>query len=34
VVLRLRDVVYDFRPDESEEVFRDWFGHGAADPAE
>ena len=33
-VLRLRDLIYDFRPDETEEVFRDWFGHAAADPAE
>ena len=33
-VLRLRDLVYDFRPAETEEVFRDWFGHAAADPAE
>jgi ubiquinone/menaquinone biosynthesis C-methylase UbiE len=33
-VLRLRDLIYDFRPAETEEVFRDWFGHAAADPAE
>jgi ubiquinone/menaquinone biosynthesis C-methylase UbiE len=33
-VLRLRDLIYDFRPTETEEVFRDWFGHAAADPAE
>ena len=33
-VLRLRDLIYDFRPAETEEVFREWFGHAAADPAE
>ena len=33
-VLRLRDLVYDFRPDKTEEVFRNWFEHAAADPAE
>ena len=33
-VLRLRDLIYDFRPAEIGEVFRDWFGHAAADPAE
>ena len=33
-VLRLRDLIYDFRPAETEEVFRNWFGHAAADPAE
>ena len=33
-VLRLRDLIYDFRPDETEEVFRNWFEHAAADPAE
>jgi ubiquinone/menaquinone biosynthesis C-methylase UbiE len=33
-VLRLRDLIYDFRPAETGEVFRDWFGHAAADPAE
>jgi ubiquinone/menaquinone biosynthesis C-methylase UbiE len=32
-VLRLRDLVYDFRPDETEEVFRNWFEYAAADPA-
>jgi ubiquinone/menaquinone biosynthesis C-methylase UbiE len=32
-VLRLRDLIYDFRPDETEEVFRNWFAHAAADPA-
>ncbi|HEY3648726.1 MAG TPA: hypothetical protein VGL33_12210, partial [Streptosporangiaceae bacterium] len=24
----------DFRPAETEEVFRNWFGHAATDPAE
>jgi len=33
-VLRLRDLIYDFRPAETEEVFRNWFGHAAADPAQ
>ena len=33
-VLRLRDLIYDFRPAETEEVFRNWFGHAAVDPAE
>ena len=33
-VLRLRDLIYDFRPAETEEVFRNWFGHAARDPAE
>ena len=33
-VLRLRDLIYDFRPAETEEVFRNWFAHAAADPAE
>ena len=33
-VLRLRDLIYDFRPAETEEVFRNWFGHAATDPAE
>jgi ubiquinone/menaquinone biosynthesis C-methylase UbiE len=33
-VLRLRDLIYDFRPAETEEVFRDWFGLAAADPAD
>ena len=33
-VLRLRDLIYDFRPAETEEVFRNWFGQAAADPAE
>ena len=30
----LRDLIYDFRPDETEEVFQNWFRHAAADPAE
>ena len=33
-VLRLRDLIYDFRPAETEEVFRNWFGYAATDPAE
>jgi hypothetical protein len=33
-MLRLRDLIYDFRPADTEGVFRDWFGHAAADPAE
>jgi len=33
-VLRLRDLIYDFRPAETEDVFRNWFGHAAVDPAE
>jgi ubiquinone/menaquinone biosynthesis C-methylase UbiE len=33
-VLRLRDLVYDFRPDEAAEVFTGWLASAAADPAE
>jgi ubiquinone/menaquinone biosynthesis C-methylase UbiE len=33
-VLRLRDLIYDFRPAETEDVFREWFAHAATDPAE
>jgi ubiquinone/menaquinone biosynthesis C-methylase UbiE len=33
-ILRLRDLIYDFRPAETEEVFQDWFRYAAADPAE
>ena len=33
-VLRLRDLIYDFRPDETEGVFRGWFEHAATDPAQ
>jgi ubiquinone/menaquinone biosynthesis C-methylase UbiE len=33
-VLRLRDLIYDFGPADTEEVFRDWFGHAATDPAD
>ena len=33
-VLRLRDLIYDFRPADTEAVFLDWFGRAAADPAE
>jgi ubiquinone/menaquinone biosynthesis C-methylase UbiE len=32
-VLRLRDLIYDFRPDQTGEVFQNWFTHAAADPA-
>jgi SAM-dependent methyltransferase len=33
-VLRLRDLVYDFRPQEAEEVFRGWLESAATDPAQ
>ena len=33
-VLRLRDLIYDFRPSEAAEVFRGWFQHAAADAAD
>ena len=33
-VLRLRDLIYDFRPGDAEGIFRGWFEHAAADPAE
>jgi SAM-dependent methyltransferase len=33
-VLRLRDLVYDFHPDEAEEVFKGWLGSAATDPAQ
>jgi SAM-dependent methyltransferase len=32
-VLRLRDLVYDFQPDEAETVFAGWFAAAATDPA-
>ena len=32
-VLRLRDLIYDFRPAEAAAVFQDWFDSAAADPA-
>ena len=32
-VLRLRDLIYDFRPAETDEVFRNWFRNAAANPA-
>jgi SAM-dependent methyltransferase len=32
-VLRLRDLIYDFRPAEASEIFGDWFAGAAADPA-
>ena len=33
-ILRLRDLVYDFRPEEAEEVFAGWLAAAAADPAD
>ncbi len=33
-VLRLRDLIYDFRPADAEGIFRGWFDHAAADPAD
>jgi ubiquinone/menaquinone biosynthesis C-methylase UbiE len=33
-VLRLRDLIFDFRPAEAEGIFQGWFEHAAADPAE
>ena len=33
-VLRLRDLIYDFRPDEAAKVFQSWFDHAARDPAD
>lgn len=32
-VLRLRDLIFDFRPREAQGVFRGWFAGAAADPA-
>jgi len=32
-VLRLRDLIYDFRPAEAPAVFQGWLDHAAADPA-
>lgn len=32
-VLRIRDLIYDFRPAAAGRVFRNWFAHAAADPA-
>jgi ubiquinone/menaquinone biosynthesis C-methylase UbiE len=32
-VLRLRDLVYDFAPDEADDVFRSWLAGAADDPA-
>ena len=31
-VLRLRDLIYDFRPAQAAEVFQGWLDHAAADP--
>ena len=33
-VLRLRDLIYDFQPQEAGEVFAGWLGNAAADPAD
>jgi ubiquinone/menaquinone biosynthesis C-methylase UbiE len=33
-VLRLRDLIYDFGPADAGRIFRGWFEHAAADPAE
>ena len=33
-ILRLRDLIYDFRPADTERIFRDWFDNAAADPAD
>jgi SAM-dependent methyltransferase len=32
-VLRLHDLIYDFRPSEADEVFQRWLDNAAADPA-
>jgi SAM-dependent methyltransferase/ketosteroid isomerase-like protein len=32
-VLRLRDLIFDFQPEEAADVFRGWFAGAAADPA-
>ena len=33
-VLRLRDLIFDFRPADAEGIFRAWFEHAATDPAD
>jgi hypothetical protein len=33
-VLRLRDLIYDFRPAEAAKVFQRWFEYAASDPAD
>jgi SAM-dependent methyltransferase len=33
-VLRLRDLIYDFRPAEAAKVFRRWLDHAVTDPAD
>ncbi len=33
-VLRLRDLIYDFPPGETDQVFKHWFSRAASDPAE
>ena len=32
-VLRVRDLIYDFAPDEAEGVFAGWFAHASTDPS-
>lgn len=31
-LLRLRDLIYDFQPDETEAALQEWFDHAATDP--
>ncbi len=33
-VLRLRDLIYDFGPDEAAEIFQGWFDHATTNPAD
>jgi SAM-dependent methyltransferase len=33
-VLRLRDLIYDFRPSEAARIFQGWFDQAASDPAD
>jgi hypothetical protein len=33
-VLRIHDLIYDFRPSEAEEILDQWLAHAAEDPAE
>jgi ubiquinone/menaquinone biosynthesis C-methylase UbiE len=32
-VLRLRDLIYDFQPDQARDIFDGWFANAASDPA-
>lgn len=32
-VLRIHDLIYDFRPSEADQVFERWFAHAVDDPA-